>query len=121
MVVGGGGSSSTPVDPMTQKDAIVIAGELPSGMCGDSSFQSYIRSEMSAVGAYSFLFRTESNSVTCATYGKRDEVNDTGGCMVEYFSSGDETCVIGFNLNTSATQYTNTLNKEDIGRVIQGY
>lgn len=103
---GGGSSSSTPVDPMSQKDGIVIAYKVPMGICEDPSFQSYLLSELQGTGAYNLLFREESNSVTCATYGKTEGTSNTEGCAVDYYNQGNSTCVIGFNINTSQNKYS---------------
>ena len=58
--------------------------------------------------ARNLLIRSESNNVTCQTYGKDEEVYETGGCytedMADYDSSlleYDTSCVIGLDLDAS--------------------
>ena len=96
---GSSGSDNT-VDEMTTKDFILISHGVPTGDCVDPDIQQYIISNLQAIGATDILFRTENSSVTCVTYNKVDDMDETGGCLALYFDDGPETCVYGFNISS---------------------
>lgn len=110
----GGGSSSddsTIVDPMTERDLIVIVYHTPPGMCEDVDFQNYLKDGLVSEGYVVdyYLFREETNNVSCATYDRANEITETGGCVTTdlvledpSFSEYDTSCVIGVDLDPSA-------------------
>jgi len=119
LIVGcGGGSSSSdpvapiePVDPMTERDLIVIFYHTPTGMCEDAEFQSLLKDSLASDGYVIdyYLFREETNNVSCATYDRANEITETGGCVTTdlvledpSFSVYDTSCVIGVDLDPTA-------------------
>ena len=123
---GGGGSSdsTTPtVDPMTERDLITIFYHTPEGMCEDSTFQQLLKDELALQGYVIdyYLFREESNNVSCATYDRANEITETGGCVTydlaledPSFAAYDTSCVIGVDLDLSTqpvAKYTNASSK----------
>ncbi len=107
---GGGGTdtvtASTVVDPMTERDLIEIFYHTPTGMCDDPDFQQYLKDELELQGFIIdyYLFREETNTVSCATYDRTNQITETGGCitfdLVELlqdpnYSQYDTSCVIG--------------------------
>ncbi len=99
---GNNGDVSGQVDPMTQKQFIIIMRGTPVGECEDPEFKDYLIGSLDGTGAKDFLFREEDNSVNCSTYGKIEGISDTEACIIENAYSGDSTCVIGFNAETEA-------------------
>lgn len=99
----GGGSSSdatTPVDPMESKDAIAIIYHYPAEVCQSDILLSELQANVPE--AENFLINVESNTVTCATYGKVDGVTcetEDAALSDATFLQYDTSCVIGFDLN----------------------
>lgn len=114
----GGGGSSDPVetvDPMTERDLIAIFYHTPEGMCEDAEFQSYLKDGLASEGYVVdyYLFREETNNVSCATYGRANAIIETGGCVTTdlvledpSFSVYDTSCVIGVDLDPTAQPIT---------------
>ena len=110
---GGSSSSSTPapiVDPMTERDLILIMHHMEPGVCEDPEFQNYLKDSMIDQGFIIdyYLFREESLDVSCATYGRTNDVNDDGGCMTQDLALLDPSmaeykasCVIGMDADMS--------------------
>ncbi len=119
---GGGGSSDSVVelvDPMTERDLIVIFYHSPTGMCEDPDFQQLLKDDLASQGYVIdyYLFREETNNVSCATYGSANDITATGGCTTydlvlddPSFAIYDTSCVIGVDLDPFAqpiAKYTN--------------
>ena len=107
---GGGGSSSDTVDPMTERDAVLIMYHAPVGICEASDFQNYIKDYVFDLGFIVdyWLFREESLNVNCSTYGLANDFDDSGGCTATdltlqdpSFTVNDTSCVIGFDADIS--------------------
>ena len=104
-----GGSSSgetgqVPADPMMQKDVVVIMYHYPKEICESDTMRSEL--EVNVPKAKNLLIRSESNDVTCASYGKREEETAAGGCVTKdmsledsQFADYDTSCVIGFDID----------------------
>lgn len=96
---GGGGGSSTPIidDDMSSRDAVGIMYHYPAEVCESEELLNELK--LAVPDAYNWLLSAESNSVTCATYGKIEgidcEVEDTG--FLEY----DTSCVFGFDIDVA--------------------
>ena len=119
----GGGGSSDPVvdpivDPMTERDLIVIFYHTPTGMCEDPTFQQFLKDGLASQGYVInyYLFREETNNVSCATYGRANDITAAGGCTTydlvlddPSFSIYDTSCVIGVDLDPYAQPTTKTL------------
>jgi len=112
------GSSTPPVDPMSERQIISISLHYPAEVCEDA----YVKSDFEAKGYTNVMLRVENNSVTCATYNKVEGVTSTGSCKVQdmviaigsSYSQYDTSCVLGFDLGTNTqvatTQEDMTLN-----------
>ncbi len=114
----GGGSSSTsssistpPVDPMTERDAVLIMHYAPVGMCEDPNFQNDIKDYVFDLGFIVdyWLFREESLNISCAIYGMANDFDDSGGCTSTDLTLQDPSlivneasCVIGFDADITA-------------------
>ena len=94
---GSGGNTPTPVDPMTQKQAVIIFYHTPAGMCADPYFQNEVINGIANEGytTYNWLFREETLNVTCSTYGKPNDINDYGGCMTQDIAALDPRSLSG--------------------------
>lgn len=101
---GGGGSSdsTTPVDSMASKDAVMIIYHYPAEVCESDLLLNEL--QIALPEASNWLLSAESNSVTCATYGKTDGVD----CTTEDYSLTDPTavqydtsCVVGFDIDAA--------------------
>ncbi len=123
----GGGSSNSTVDPMTERDLIGIFYHSPTGMCENVEFQNYLKDSIAAEGYVIdyYLFREETNDVSCATYDRAEGITETGGCMTydlvlddPNFSVYNTSCVIGMDLDPYA-QPTDIVSK--INSAIQGW
>ncbi len=118
---GGGGGGSTPVepapppapvDPMTEKDVVLIIYNYPEDVCLSST----LREKMENLSADSsnFLFYVENNNIGCGTYGKNPSITEKGGCMTEDASDSypytkyDTSCVVGYDTDLVAGISTNT-------------
>ena len=110
----GGGSSSSgsnytpPVDPMTEKNVIVINYHTPPGECESADFQNFMMNYMANEGFVvdSYLFRETDNNVNCSTYGKTTGYTETEGCAVNdlsiqfpSYASNPTSCVIGMDVD----------------------
>ena len=125
---GGGSSTPAPVDPMTQRQAIIINYHTPMGMCVDPTFQNYFISGMASEGypISNILFREESLNVSCSTYGKANDADDYGGCVTQDFILLDpsavnnkNSCVVGFDMpsvvaSSDMSAVGNTINLDEI-------
>ena len=90
-------SSSTPVapvDPMTERESILIKYHYPAEYCSSGELKDYL--ERNVPGTTNLLLSVESNSVTCATYGR---ANDGVHCSEQdtVNSNADTSCVLGFD------------------------
>ena len=112
---GGGGTgtvtASTVVDPMSERDLIEIFYYSPTGMCDDPTFQQYLKDELASQGFVIdyYLFREETNTVSCATYDRINDIND--GCITfnlaellqdDTYLQYDTSCVIGVDFDPNA-------------------
>lgn len=112
---GGGGegtvTASTVVDPMTERDLIEIFYHTPTGMCDDPTFQQYLKDELALQGFVIdyYLFREETNAVSCATYDRTNDIND--GCITfdlaellqdPSYLDNETSCVIGVDFDPYA-------------------
>ena len=100
----GGGGNSTPIDPMTERDAVVIFYHYPADLCNDA-----LKEEISVYvpEATDLLTRVEIDNVSCETYGK---TNATEECTTFDFSLIDVSlidvntnCVVGANMPSPAS------------------
>lgn len=124
----GGGSSDTSVDPMTERDAVIIFYHMPTGECANPEFQNYLKDEIATQGFVVdyWLFREESLNVTCSTYGKTNDFDDNGGCMTLDLVLADPSlevyktsCVIGFDADiNSQPTFSQVNNIKDISSAI---
>ena len=86
---GGGGNAPAPVDPMTQRQTVFVFYHFPEADCMSPDFQNYMYNHMytymqgSGYQTVNYLFRVESNDVVCATYGKTNDFDQTGGCVTQ--------------------------------------
>ena len=100
---GGGGGSDEPVNPLVEKNYIVILTEVQAGICESTEF----RTELSRLGFENFITEETDNTSSCATYGK--ENNDIE-CTMELVGGGDRNCAVGFDefppgIDRLATQF----------------
>ena len=101
----GGGSSSdstTPVDAMASKDGVFIVYHYPAEVCKSDLLLNEL--QITLPEAYNWLLSVESNSVTCATYGKTDGVDcETEDYILTDPTAGqyDTSCVVGFDIDTA--------------------
>ena len=96
---GGGSSSSTPVDPMTEREVIIISyGFLP-GTC-----QSALNIGLEQ-GVFENLLTKEvpNSSVSCATYGR--QAQGSIGCSEQNYEMSDIACVAAYDLAGGSDQY----------------
>jgi len=112
---GGGGTgtitASKVVDPITERDLIEIFYHTPTGMCEDPDFQQYLKDELASQGFVIdyYLFREETNTVSCTTYDRTNDIND--GCLIfdlaillddPNYLNYDTSCVIGVDFDPYA-------------------
>ncbi len=88
-----GGSSTK--SKLKDRDIILIAYNADEQLCKSARFQ--VLMEEAFPYASAMIFSVESNSVTCATYGR--QVSSEGNCQTTNFDSyKDTSCVVGFNV-----------------------
>ena len=90
-----GGSTPAPIDPMTQKDYIVIYKHYPAEVCTST----ILHNNLSDMGFYGIIQRVESNHISCADYGRS---NNKTSCLESdtYEYQYDTACVVGANSST---------------------
>jgi hypothetical protein len=92
-------SSSTSIEKISNHDVISIIYHYSSEICSSSEFKNYMINTLSYYQPKDFITSVESNSVTCATYGK---VNNGRECYQEELSNSYNTsCVVAFNSSVS--------------------
>ncbi len=91
---GGGGSSSSITDSITDRNYIIIMHDIISGVCDDPLFENLLVDN----GFVNPLAIEADNSASCATYG-RDSSTCAEDSIVNYDPTliGDVACVVGFD------------------------
>ncbi len=87
---GGGSDNNENVNPMNNKEVIVILRDVSPGICESAEYRNLLSVELIGV-----LTEEKPNTVTCADYGKKD---DRIECTVEYYTEagrGNVACVVG--------------------------
>ena len=104
-------SSSISIEKISNHDVISIIYHYSSEICSSSEFKNYMINTMSYYQPKDFITSVESNSVTCATYGK---VNNGRECYEGGLSDSYNTsCVIAFN--------TSFLNNSKMSKIMDNY
>ena len=91
-------SGSTPpvyVDPITEKDAIVIIHNYPKSICLSDTLYNRLQS---ANYDPTMIIRSEQNLISCQDYDRSD---DGISCREDSAGAGDLACVVGFDIDMS--------------------
>jgi len=104
-------SSSTSIEKISNHDVISIIYHYSSEICSSSEFKNYMINTLSYYQPKDFITSVESNSVTCATYGKVNNGRECGQEELGY--SYNTSCVIAFN--------TSFLNSNKMSKIMDNY
>jgi len=84
------GKKIPPTDEMSEKKHIVIFKNIEPGICESNK----LKDSIIKIGVINPIFQEETNNVTCATYGKK---NDGYECKIFYKNNGNVSCIIGYD------------------------
>jgi hypothetical protein len=113
LLVTGDDDNNITLPPITEKDYVLIVKNAQPDVCESSSFKDFVLKK----GFINPIFKEETNSITCATYDKR---NDDNECTIVYAENkSDVACVIGYDGYQSNTRTSRSLDNNKMSNSIE--